>query len=263
MGLNQFSALTLEEFKSQYTGLRRSGDEEEDPDCPSTCPVISVPIADKVNWTAAGAVTPVKNQGPCGSCWAFSGVQSLEGLHFLNTSKLIELSEQQLLDCDEEDFNCGGGWVHKGLEYTAKNGIHTEQDYPYLAKKDTCKHNLTTALRVNTGWQCVQPKSVEQFKAAVTMQPVAINLNTRDWIMTYEKGVVSLADCDPMADHAVIFTGYGPLEGYEGNVWYAKNSYTTKWGMEGYFYVSMDPTPNNGLGVCGILACGLIPINKP
>merc|ERR1711916_256234 len=134
LGVNQFSDLTESEVKAIYTG--------------AAPPAIEAPylgttdeaeeLADSVDWTTKGAVTPVKDQGSCGSCWSFSTTGVLEGTNQITTGRLVLLSEQQLVDCDRADNGCSGGWPHNALDYISSNGACTESSYPYHASGRTC-----------------------------------------------------------------------------------------------------------------------------
>jgi C1A family cysteine protease len=144
LGLNQFSDLTNEEFKSKYTG-RKVSQAVETTTTPFRYENTSPPAS--IDWRTKGAVTPIKDQGQCGSCWAFSTIAAVEGIVQIKTGKLLSLSEQELVSCDNADGNsgCEGGLQVPAFEYIAKNGASSEKAYPYTGQDDTCKSNLVRA----------------------------------------------------------------------------------------------------------------------
>jgi C1A family cysteine protease len=260
LALNQFADLTGEEFRATYASCTGSAGSGAAPDCPSAvnCPTLPTANVTHVNWTNTGAVTPVKNQEQCGSCWAFSTTGSLEGLYYLNHSVLLSFSEQQLVDCAQNCYGCDGCWPYLAMEYTAQNGIELEKVYPYNGEQGNCKYTPSLALSVNTGYQCIQQKSVSQMLSALVQQPVsiAVEADQNAWQL-YSHGIVNRG-CGDALDHAVLITGYDNTE----NSWYVKNSWGTSWGMNGYIWISAEPKANSGYGVCGILSCGNIPLNN-
>lgn len=160
-GLNQFSALTTEEFAQQYLGtiVAESSNNIESTD--------DLKVGD-IDWTTQDAVTPVKNQGQCGSCWAFSTTGSLEGSFFLSNSTLASFSEQYLVDCAKNgNYGCDGGEMTNALSYVQKKGIPYEKAYPYTAKDGKCNTKVPTVYKIS-GWQPVPPNSGSQLQAAVT-----------------------------------------------------------------------------------------------
>lgn len=261
MGINQFADLTGEEFKAAFTGYGVEGQVN----CPSsanfTCPQYPTngTLNETVDWNANGAVTPVKNQGQCGSCWTFSTTGCLEGLNYLNTGKLLSFSEQQIVDCDvtKDTQGCDGGFPYLALDYTAKNGIELETEYPYTAANGKCKYNSSEAHQVNNGWNCVGPKDAQQLALAVNQQPVsiAVQANEVSW-QFYLGGVINFL-CGDALDHAVLLVGYG--KHWDQDAWYVKNSWGATWGDHGYLWISQDAKANDGNGVCGILSCAVVP----
>lgn len=258
--LNKFADLTGEEWKAIYASGRPS---DGDKLCPSAnnCPTLPEVNYTSINWVQKGAVTAVKDQGQCGSCWAFSTTGSLEGLYYVNRSILLSFSEQQMLDCDSQCQACNGCFTYLAMTYTAKNGIESDKIYPYKATKGTCKYNQNLALKVNTGYQCVTQKSVPQLLSALSYNPVSVDVEADQsaW-QFYSKGIVS-SGCGYKLDHSVLLTGYDNINGT--NVFIVKNSWGTSWGQQGYIYLSADPSINNGYGTCGILGCPTLAVNKP
>jgi C1A family cysteine protease len=215
-------------------------------------------LADNIDWRIKGAVTAVKNQGACGSCWSFSAVGALEGLHYINNAKLIGFSEQHLVDCVTADKGCGGGIMSDAFDYTAKvGGIETEEDYPYKAKNQKCSFDKDKAIKVNTGYKNVTAKSAEQLKAALNNQPVSVAIQASSpFFQFYRRGVVKRF-CGDKLDHGVLAVGYDSTAGAEAFI--VKNSWGAIWGDKGYVRISTDSKANNGNGVCGILADAAFP----
>jgi cathepsin L len=268
MGVNQFADLTNEEFGARYaSGYGLVGGHNvgngTDPYCPSAvnCPTLASVNVSTLNWTATGAVTPIKNQGQCGSCWTFSTTGSLEGLYYLNNSKLMSFSEQQIVDCCKTADGCGGGFPYLAMVYTAANGIEQESEYPYTGQNGQCKFNKADATAVNTGYQCVTQKSQAQLLAAAAAAPlsIAVQANQVSW-QFYQGGVVTEL-CGATLDHAVLLVGWGQHKS-STNAYYVKNSWGASWGDNGYIWIGESATDNDGYGVCGILRCATVSVNN-
>jgi C1A family cysteine protease len=261
--LNKFGDLTGDEFKTTYASCAGGISEGvNDEYCPSAtnCPELTNTPAASVNWTQTGAVTAVKNQQQCGSCWAFSTTGSLEGLYWLNHSLLISFSEQQLVDCAKQCEACDGCWPYLAMEYTATSGIEPEKLYPYKGVQGNCQYKAALSVKANTGYQCVTQKSLAQMQSAATLQPTSIAVEADQNAWQFYAGGVVTDQCGDALDHAVLIAGYGPYNG--GDVaWYVKNSWGADWGESGYIWIGTDATQNQGFGVCGILRCGTLPIN--
>jgi len=214
-------------------------------------------VPKSVDWRSS-AVTPVKDQGSCGSCWAFSTTGSLEGLNFLNNSLLVSFSEQQLVDCASQCYGCDGCWPATAMTYTSTNGIEPEKLYPYKGVQGTCKYKAAAAAKVNPGgYQCIMQQAQGQVMTALTWQPVsiAVEADQAAW-QSYSGGVVS-NNCGDTLDHAVLLVGYDDTN----DAWYVKNSWGTDWGESGFIYLGTSTSENGGFGVCGIYRCPTIPVN--
>jgi len=258
LSLNKFATYTQEEFGALMKCTERADTLQcngEGSQCPQY-PTNNLP--DSWDWRDKGAVSPVKNQGSCGSCWAFSTTGALEGLNYLNTSKMVTFSEQQLVDCDNDVDGCNGGLMDDALMYASKFGIETEATYPYRGVDGECKYSKSDAQMVNTGCNCVEPKSIEQLQAAVVQQPVsiAVQANQVSW-QFYTGGVIS-SFCGDQLDHGVLAVGYAQEKGKDA--WIVKNSWGPNWGNAGYVYIERN-TKNNGDGSCGVLAQPMVPVN--
>merc|ERR1712127_383325 len=203
---------------------------------------------DDIDWTTKGAVTPVKNQKQCGSCWAFSTTGSIEGAFQIAGNKLTSLSEEELVECDHVDDGCKGGLMDNGFKYVEEHGLCTESAYPYTSGegvRGTCKSSkCTTAVKVK-GFKDVPSKDEDALKTAVATQPVSIAIEAdKSVFQLYKSGVMDSKACGVKLDHGVLAVGYGVLDGK--NYWKVKNSWGASWGQEGYILLG------RGENICGI-----------
>lgn len=267
LGHNQFSAMDKSEFSSY---LQKSAIlmEENQGRLKETKTLDTVNPA-SVNWVSNGGVTPVKDQGQCGSCWSFSTTGALEGANFIKTGTLNSFSEQQLVDCDKygnggKDFGCNGGLMDNAFTWIGKNnGLCSEAEYPYVSGttktggecKKTCK-NLANSDVVS--FVDVPPRSDEHMMAAVSFTPisVAIQADERDFQL-YKSGVFT-GKCGNQLDHGVLLVGYGTQDSID--YYLIKNSWSTSWGDVGYIKLGRGPEYNDGDGQCGVLLQGSYPL---
>lgn len=219
-------------------------------------------LPDSVNWVEKGAVTPVKDQGQCGSCWSFSTTGALEGAYYVKTNELVSFSEQELVDCDTfsnggRDHGCHGGLMDNAFSWIEKNGgLCTEIDYPYKSgetkSSGTCDKScsIVDGSKV-TKFTDVKKNSDDSMMEALSRQPVAIAIQAdqRDFQL-YKSGVFT-GTCGTQLDHGVLVVGYGS----EGNEDYylVKNSWSTSWGDNGYIKLGRGEQYNEGSGQCGML----------
>jgi cathepsin F len=200
------------------------------------------------DWRKEGAVGPVKDQGSCGSCWAFSTVGNLEGLNYIKNKQLVQYSEQQLVDCDKKDSGCNGGLMENAFNYLKEaGGIMKQSDYKYTARDGTCKFSKTKVALQITGYKSAASQDEEEIKSFLySTGPLAIAINA-DPLQFYNGGIIDedSSSCDPQGlNHGVTLVGYGSENG--SDYWVIKNSWGTGWGEEGYFRMA------RGKGTCGV-----------
>jgi len=195
-----------------------------------------------VDWRDRGAVTPVKNQGQCGSCWAFSTTGAIEGAYYISSKYLLYFSEQQLVDCATFSKwfckGCEGGLMDYGFKYAEANPLMMESAYPYTAKDGkTCKYDSTKAFGKVASYEDVSP-TAGQLRAALNNQPVSIAIEADDNVFQQYKSGVITADCGNQLDHGVLAVGYGTEDGHD--YFLVKNSWGASWGDAGYVKIGSD-----------------------
>merc|ERR1711939_644628 len=248
VGINQFADMSSAEFKKTMLTYRA------DLKKPNPIKVFDTTnLADSVDWVAKGAVTPVKNQGQCGSCWAFSTTGATEGAYQIATGKLLSFSEQELVDCAGSYGNqgCNGGLMDNGFKYLESKGDALESKYPYTGKSGSCSSskssNPALAAGKVTSFNDVTSDSVPQMEAAVSKGPVSVAIEAdQSGFQFYKSGVFSGA-CGPNLDHGVLVVGYGTDSGKD--YWKIKNSWGPTWGDQGYIRV----IKGGSSGECGLL----------
>jgi C1A family cysteine protease len=256
MGVNQFSDWTDEEY-GKLLGLKNSQGQN------SNLPLLNVEATngDKdIDWRdVTGYVGPIKNQGKCGSCWAFSATQAAEAAYFKKFGETVLLSESQLVDCDWFSHGCNGGLQENAFIHYMRTGPISDAHYPYVAEDRKCQESvegqtggidadypvLATAFRVDVGDSLLYD--------ALVHQPVAISIRAEnDEFRHYTGGIIDGDGCGTYIDHAVLLVGYNVAENY----WIVKNSWGPTWGEEGYVRVAR----RGGMGICGINQQNSIPI---
>jgi C1A family cysteine protease len=244
LGLNSFSALSDAEFSSIMLGFNSKALRS------SKLNVTKLPTAnlkETVDWAGKGAVQRVKNQGSCGSCWAFSAVGALEGLGAIKGGKLQDFSEQELVDCSRSYGNngCGGGLMSSAFKYVKDKGLAQQSEYPYKGVDAQCKSTSGSKFKIS-GYADVPANSAAQLKAAIARGPVSVAVQADSTVFrNYKSGVVTGTACGTNLNHGVLAVGYET----SGTPYYkVKNSWGTAWGDQGYIKIGI----TEGAGFCGI-----------
>jgi cathepsin L len=257
LGMNAFGDMTFDEFKAAYLGVKQ-------PKRNTTnfihfmSPLNVEALPDTVDWRKEGYVTGVKDQGQCGSCWAFSTTGSLEGQYYRKTKTLESFSEQQLVDCSQDQGNqgCNGGLMDQAFDYIQQNGIERESDYPYTAQDGQCRYDASKVITKVTGHTDIEAGNEDQLKEAVaTVGPVSVAIDASHLsFQFYKTGVYNERACSPTnLDHGVLAVGYGTLN--KADYWLVKNSWGPSWGQAGYIYMS-----RNKKNQCGIASAASYPL---
>jgi C1A family cysteine protease len=205
---------------------------------------ISAP--DAFDWRDKKVVTAVKDQGQCGSCWAFSAIANVESAYAIKSQNLLSLSEQQLVDCDTVNEGCNGGLMQIAFNYIKDNGIEKSDDYPYKAKDGNCKYDAKKVAVKITGFQDISQNEQEIAEALFNIGPLSVAVNANPF-QTYQHGILTPTkkNCNPHdLDHGVTLVGYGEENGKK--YWIIKNSWGQGWGEEGYIRLA------RGIGACGV-----------
>jgi len=276
LGHNQFSGMDSNEF-SAYLGyskkyesvsnLRGNAIKVSPSIDGSFASFTSLPLS--INWVENGAVTNVKDQGKCGSCWSFSTTGALEGAYYIKYGDLVSFSEQQLVDCDNlknggKDHGCNGGLMDNAYSWISKNGgLCSESSYPYSSgtKKTSGTCMKTCSLIYGSdvdSFVDVTPNSDIAMMSALVNQPVSIAIEADQKEFQLYKSGVFTASCGTNLDHGVLVVGYGTLD--DEDYYLVKNSWGSTWGSDGYIYLGRGSEYNDGAGQCGLLMEGSYPV---
>ncbi|XP_047094510.1 senescence-specific cysteine protease SAG39-like [Lolium rigidum] len=251
LGINQFADLTNDEFRATKTNkgfipnkVKASMGFRYENINLDALPAI-------MDWRTKGAVTPIKNQGQCGSCWAFSAVAATEGIVKLSTGKLVSLSEQELVDCDVhgEDQGCEGGLMEDAFEFIIKNGgLTLESNYPYVAVDGKCKGASNSSATIKS-YEEVPVNDEGALMKAVANQPVSVSVDGGDMTFQFYSSGIMSGSCGTDLDHGIAAIGYG-ADGNGTKYWLLKNSWGTTWGEKGF--LRMEKNISDKKGMCGI-----------
>jgi C1A family cysteine protease len=257
LGHNQFSGMDTHDFREYLLSFEKPVFETQYVQNEITA------VPKSVDWVTAGAVTQVKDQGQCGSCWSFSTTGALEGAYFVKYGTLPSFSEQQLVDCDVLlNSGCKGGLMDNAFSWISKNdGLCSESDYPYISANGqrekcnrTCNNQPNSKIRY---WVDVEPTD-DGLMNAIYKQPVAVAIESDQRDFQLYKSGIFMGKCGTALDHAVLAVGYGTDK--DGDFYLIKNSWGPTWGDNGYIKLARGPQYNNGQGQCGVLLSASYPV---
>lgn len=253
MGVNEFADLTFDEFKAKYFGYTHR--KNEFLRSKNYHQVSEEAVATSIDWRSKNAVTGVKNQGMCGSCWAFSTTGSVEGAWVLQGGHpIVSLSEQQLVDCAQAEGNqgCNGGLMDYGFQYIIDNqGLCTESSYAYTGKDGTCKKTCEKVVTISGFKDIPAGDEGSLLNAVGSVGPVSVAIEADQQGFQFYSGGVFDGACGTQLDHGVLAVGYGTASGKD--YWIVKNSWGASWGEAGYIRMI------RGKNQCGITASASYP----
>ena len=283
LGHNHFSALNRDEFRSlmNFENNRMfMGEVSEVAEVSEVTQThlrtgVSVSYPASVDWRSKGAVTPVKDQGSCGSCWSFSTTGALEGAYAIKNANLVSFSEQQLVDCDlirvgGTSLGCNGGDMSSAMDWIGKNnGLCTESAYPYVSGTTKTNGACQKSCSIVSGSDVSKPVAVaansdSAMMTAIAQQPVSIAIEADQSSFQLYKSGVFTGSCGTNLDHGVLLVGYGSSS--NGDYYILKNSWSTSWADGGYMYIGRGNDPatgkpyNGNKGQCGLLMQGVYPV---
>jgi len=256
MGLNKFSHLTDEEFIAKYAGLNLPADHERDIRVQESN---GVEAPTRIDWRELGAVNPIKDQGQCGSCWAFSATAAVEGIWQISGNALQNQAEQQLVDCSTSFGNqgCNGGFMDYAFKYLITNGGQmATADYPYTAADGTCKFDATKVVAKISNYADVPKDDCATLLEFAGTQPTSVAI-AANAIKNYKSGVFTNPLCGTNLNHGVAIVGYSFDTIANKWYWIVRNSWGTSWGEEGYIRMDRNTSPKTG--ICGICMAASAP----
>ena len=218
-------------------------------------------LPDSVNWVKREAVTDVKDQGQCGSCWAFSATGGIEGAYAIKYNKLVNVSEQELVDCSGNEGNqgCFGGLMDDAFQFVIdNNGLCLETGYPYVANQNQCNETCNNLIQISN-YSNVPPNNETILMNAVAHQPISIAIQANlPSFQFYSKGIYNDSECNGELDHGVLLVGYG-VDDNNISYWLIKNSWGSDWGENGYIRMIRNVNKNSS-GMCGLTKAASFPI---
>ncbi|KAI4343018.1 hypothetical protein MLD38_027568 [Melastoma candidum] len=254
LAVNKFADLTKEEFLATYANLKVEARPSPSSNANRFRYENFTDIPETMDWRSKGAVTPIRDQGRCGSCWAFSAVAAIEGITKIKTGKLTPLSVKQLVDCDHGNKGCDGGLESPAFKYVKDNGgLMAEDSYPYNEEDGTCDLRGTPVAKI-TGYEYVTKNDEKALLKAVANQPVSIAVDGT-LLQLYRRRVFN-GPCHTDLNHAITAVGYG-TEGRK-KYWLMKNSWGEDWGEDGYLRIARDVEA--GTGLCGLAMDASYPV---
>uniref|UniRef100_A0A6I8Q0H0 Cathepsin K n=1 Tax=Xenopus tropicalis TaxID=8364 RepID=A0A6I8Q0H0_XENTR len=257
LAMNHLGDMTSEEVVQKMMGLKVPPNHRPNN---TYIPEWNSRIPEYIDYRKKGYVTPVHNQGICGSCWAFSSVGALEGQLMKKTGKLVSLSPQNLVDCDTDNYGCEGGYMTNAFGYVRDNGgIDSDAEYPYVGQDEGCHYNPADKAATCKGYKEIPVGSEKALKRAVAnVGPVSVSIDASlPSFQFYKKGVYYDSSCNPDAvNHAVLVVGYGNEKGIKH--WIIKNSWGDWWGKKGYVLLARDKK-----NACGIASLASFPVILP
>jgi cathepsin L/cathepsin H len=258
VSINKFADWSHEEYKRllSYKAVPKNFVSEAE--------TTNVSIPDSVDWRSQGKVNKVKDQGQCGSCWAFSAVGAMESRFAIKSGTLLSLSEQQLVDCANgkewpNSSGCEGGEMYEGIDYAGVKGLELETDYPYTATDQTCQYNAakaTHAKPVGNHYDHVATNNAQALLTAIADGPVSVAIEADTFVFQfYSGGVLNSKNCGTNLDHGVVAVGYGN-DASKGKYYIVRNSWGASWGDAGYVKIAVVDGP----GICGIQMDAVYPL---
>jgi len=242
-GITKFSDMTPAEFSSTVLMKNKIAPTHEAKSVLPPKKLDAVPTS--FDWRPKGAVTPIKNQGQCGSCWAFSATENVESMWILagkGKNSTVDFAPQQIVDCDTNDDGCDGGDPPTAYEYLiSTGGIESNESYPYTAEDGTCKFKKNLVVGTISNWTYATSEGDETTlqQNLLSWGPLSICVDASNW-QDYTSGVMTWEECAwiNQLDHCVQLVGYNS-EQSDNPYWVVRNSWGTDWGVEGYIWLQM------------------------
>lgn len=252
MSINKFTDLTADEFKEKYVGKVNT---ESDFGCVSIETKNTTTI-ETFDWRNYNVVNPVRNQGQCGSCWAFATTANAESVWAIHTGNLYDMSEQYLVDCATGigyfNMGCKGGNMDSAFKYMIQNKQCNESEYPYTSGVTETKSKCHTCDEFTQFTSCydVLPNNQLELKEAVLKNPVVIGIEADTYyFQSYSSGILTSPLCGTTIDHAVEIVGFGVEN--DTQYWTVRNSWGEDWGENGYFRILRTDSTDD-VGICGL-----------